>query len=83
MIIKNLLAHKTPVPGNLCVSFRQVLRDQIIPILHKYFQKIGKEDLVYLGLLCKVTLDTKIEKGNTRKEQCRPISFMKIDTRKF
>lgn len=62
----------------------QAFKVQIILTLYKIFQKLGKERTVHNSFYgARMTLIAKPEKGNMRKENCRPISLVNRDTKIF
>lgn len=61
-------------------KFYQTCKEEIIPIVHKLFQRMEEEIISqFLIFLSSPTLIPKPGKDITRKENHRPISFMNID----
>jgi len=53
-----------------------------MPILLKLFQKMVEEGTVPNSFYkATITLIAKLDKDNTKKENCRPISLMNIDSK--
>ena len=81
-IIKNLPTNKSPGPDGFPGEFYQIFRDELTPILLKFYQKIAEEgkfpNSVYQAT---ITLITKPDKDATKKENYSPMSLMNIDAK--
>ena len=73
--IKNKSYILETIGNNFTGEFYQTYKEELTPILDKLFQEI-KEEGTFLKSFCEatITLIPKPDKGNTTKENCRPIS---------
>ena len=68
-VIKNLPKYKSPEPDGFTGEFYQTFREELMPILLKFFQKIAGEGTLQNTLHeATITLIPKPDKDNTKKE---------------
>ena len=79
-MIKNLPTNKSPGPRGFRGKFYQTFREDLTPVLLKLFQNIAEgRTLPNSFYEATITLISKPDKDDTKKEIYRPISLMNID----
>ena len=81
-VIKNLPTNTTPGPYGFTGKFYQTFKEELTSIHLKLVPKIAEEGtLPNLFYEASITLIPKLDKENTRKQNCRPISLMNTDAK--
>ena len=81
-VIRNLPTNKSPGLDSFTAEFYQKFREELTPILLKFFQEVAEEGKLQNSFYeATITLIPKQEKDATKKENYRSTSLMNIDAK--
>ena len=82
VIKKNLPENKSPGQDGFTGELHQTFREELIPILLKFFQKIAEEGTLPNSFYeVTIPLMPKQDKGDAQKENCSPVSLTNINAK--
>ena len=73
-MIKNLSKNKSPRPDGFTGEFYQIFREELMPLLLKFFQKVAEEGTLPNSFYeVTITLIPKADKDKTKLENYRSV----------
>jgi hypothetical protein len=80
--IKSLPKNKSPGPNEFSTEFHQTFKEELILTLLKLFHEIEREGTLPNSFYeVRITLNPKLEKDTSKKENHRAISLINIDAK--
>ena len=81
-VIKKFPTHISPEPHGFTGEFYKVFKEELIPILHRLFEKIQTDGRLPNSFYeANIILIPKPDKDTTKKENFRPLSLINIDAK--
>ena len=81
LVIKIFPIKKIPCPDVFSGEFLQTFKEEMNPVLYKFFQKIKEEYFPTHFMSCNHFMTPKSDKSITRKENNRPVSLINKDAK--